>query len=228
MKYEDLKKSSVKELVEAHDAQDRYTSYGTAHYLDELRHREILKAVNVAGSGIFRSLSFIARCTGLVSMYFLKKWRHESYGAGTIEAPPEEYGESFQEDLEQGSARSIEGLLDAHEIRVRELMTRVRLIEEALRTLAEHPSISTYELGVTFKDIVESMGIDEASDVPLTLVDGMDSDVKCPKCKRRAITTDYPLRPMPKDPSNAEIVTTAFGQMYCEHCDNTYPWGYSD
>lgn len=57
MKYKDLKSASEDELIEAHDEKDRYTTYGTAYYVDELRHREQMAVLKE----IARHLEIIAK-----------------------------------------------------------------------------------------------------------------------------------------------------------------------
>ena len=42
----------------------------------------------------------------------------------------------------------------------------------------------------------------------------------------KAIKQTYPLRPMPAAPENGEDVTDALGQVFCESCNQTYPWEY--
>ena len=61
---------------------------------------------------------------------------------------------------------------------------------------------------------------------PLELVEveHKHDPVLCPKCKKKARKTDYPVKPMPPDPPpNA---TLYLGQAYCEEHDDTFPWCY--
>ena len=57
-------------------------------------------------------------------------------------------------------------------------------------------------------------------------VEHKDDPVLCPKCGKKAQKTDYPFKPMPPDPPNAENMTLYLGQAYCEECDDTFPWCY--
>ncbi len=60
----------------------------------------------------------------------------------------------------------------------------------------------------------------------LVIVERREGDVVCPKFGEKAIKQNYPSRPMPAVPKNAENVTGALGQVYCASCDQTYFWGY--
>ena len=60
----------------------------------------------------------------------------------------------------------------------------------------------------------------------LVVVDCVDDPAPCPKCGGKAIKQTYPLRPMPAAPENGEDVTDALGQVFCESCNQTYPWEY--
>ena len=57
-------------------------------------------------------------------------------------------------------------------------------------------------------------------------VEHKDDPVICPKCEKKARKTDYPFKPMPPDPRNAENMTLYLGQAYCEEHDDTFPWCY--
>ncbi len=46
-KYEELTSLTKEELIERHDCGVRYVQVGIGHYLEELRHREILEALEV-------------------------------------------------------------------------------------------------------------------------------------------------------------------------------------
>ena len=70
MKYEDLNSTSVEELIEAHDAKDHYTTYGTAYYLDELRHREQMAVLNE-----------MARHIEIMAMHSLYQWERQVRGS---------------------------------------------------------------------------------------------------------------------------------------------------
>ncbi|MDE0127887.1 MAG: hypothetical protein OXN97_25245 [Bryobacterales bacterium] len=52
MKYQDLRSATSEELVDHHDAKDRHTVYGTAYYLDELRHREKMAVLHKIASSL--------------------------------------------------------------------------------------------------------------------------------------------------------------------------------
>ena len=65
----------------------------------------------------------------------------------------------------------------------------------------------------------------KSQDHPVS-VEHRDDEVPCPKCGGKAIKQDYPLRPMPTAPENGEDVTDALGQVFCESCNQTYPWEY--
>ena len=56
-----------------------------------------------------------------------------------------------------------------------------------------------------------------------TPVERRDSDVTCPKCGGETIKDDYPLRPMPDVPGSTN---GALGRVFCERCNDTYPWSY--
>ena len=80
MKYEDLKSASVGELIEAHDAKDRHTVYGTAYYLDELRHREKMAV-----------LREMARHIEIMAMHSLDQWERHALGSEPHEEPLKSY-----------------------------------------------------------------------------------------------------------------------------------------
>ena len=80
MKYEDLKSASEEELIEAHDAKDRYTTYGTAYYLDELRHREQMAV-----------LKEMARHLEIIAMHSLYQWERQAHGSEPREEPLKSY-----------------------------------------------------------------------------------------------------------------------------------------
>ena len=58
------------------------------------------------------------------------------------------------------------------------------------------------------------------------VIDHKDDDLQCPECKGEVDKKDYPLRAIPDVPRNAENVTDALGQVYCQTCDDTFPWSY--
>ena len=61
----------------------------------------------------------------------------------------------------------------------------------------------------------------------LVVVEHKDDPVPCPKCGKKAQKADYPFKPMPPDPTNAKQMATLFiGRVYCEECDDTFPWCY--
>lgn len=88
MKYADLKKSTDEDLIKLHDAEN--TSIGKAYYLDELRHREMVRAIREI-SGVIKHAASISLSADVVANYFLARWKVESYGRGIIQKPPAEY-----------------------------------------------------------------------------------------------------------------------------------------
>ena len=58
------------------------------------------------------------------------------------------------------------------------------------------------------------------------VVDYVDDPAPCPKCGKKTIKQNSPLRPMPTTPKNGEDVSDALGQVFCESCNETYPWEY--
>ena len=63
--------------------------------------------------------------------------------------------------------------------------------------------------------------------VELVVVEHEHDPVLCPKCGKKAQKMDYPVKPMPPEPPNAENMATVYlGQAYCEECDDTFPWRY--
>lgn len=85
--YEELTKLSREELVKRHDVRAQHTQVGTAHYEDELRHRD---QMGLLGK-IAEHTSSMARCLDIIAMYFLARWKRESKGLGIIESPPNGY-----------------------------------------------------------------------------------------------------------------------------------------
>lgn len=90
MKYRDLKEYSDRELAELHDALDKHTQHGTSYYLEELRHREVMRGLNSI-AGVVEHVAHISLCADIVANYFLAKWKVESRGLGVMEEPPETY-----------------------------------------------------------------------------------------------------------------------------------------
>lgn len=90
MKYKDLKQASDRELAELHDAVEGSTMHGTSYYLDELRHREIIRALHSI-AGVVEHAAHVSLCADVVANYYLARWKHESQGVGIIEEPPREY-----------------------------------------------------------------------------------------------------------------------------------------
>ena len=90
MKYKDLKQATDRELAELHDAEEVNTIHGTSYYLDELRHRETMRALHSI-AGVVEHVAHISLCADIVANYFLARWKIESQGAGVIEDPPEAY-----------------------------------------------------------------------------------------------------------------------------------------
>lgn len=88
MKYKDLKNTTDEQLVELHDAEP--TSIGRAYFLDEIRHRELMRALHSI-SGVVEHVASISLSADVAANYILAKWKRESYGAGGLEQPPNEY-----------------------------------------------------------------------------------------------------------------------------------------
>ncbi len=53
-----------------------------------------------------------------------------------------------------------------------------------------------------------------------------DSGLLCPNCTEKMVEIDYPSRPMPNVPQNAENVSGALGKAYCQSCDKAHSWEY--
>lgn len=90
MKYEDLKQATDRELAERHDALEGTIYHGTSYYLDELRHREVIRALHSI-AGVVEHVAHVSLCADVIANYYLARWKTESYGVGLIEEPPKEY-----------------------------------------------------------------------------------------------------------------------------------------
>lgn len=88
--YEKLRKMTDEELAEAHDIVARTSEGGATFYLQELRHRETMRALHGIGS-VVEHVASISLSASVVANYFLARWKVESDGPGVIEPPPKSY-----------------------------------------------------------------------------------------------------------------------------------------
>ena len=95
MKYQDLRSASAEELIDHHDAKDKHTVYGTAYYLDELRHREKMTVLHEIASSL-----------SVLEDYIVWKWCRE---AVNLDVEPKDR----LKHMEKLKQKSLKGLVAA-------------------------------------------------------------------------------------------------------------------
>lgn len=58
----------------------------------------------------------------------------------------------------------------------------------------------------------------------LIWVEGVDSEVPCPRCETPMRKLNHPTKPMPGDPSNGTLLKAELGRANCDTCQEGHPW----
>ena len=89
MNYKDLKNATDEELAKLHDERDAGAWGDAKYFLEELRHREIMRVLHSI-AGVVEHVAHMSLCADIVANHDLAKWKNE-HSLGHAEKPPHEY-----------------------------------------------------------------------------------------------------------------------------------------
>ncbi len=94
--YKELESLSKDELIKRHDKGINYVQVGIAHYLAELRHRDLYDGIRSLAGDVSQGTDRIAsidRSLGIIAAYILARWDVD-HKTGLITEPPPSMNES--------------------------------------------------------------------------------------------------------------------------------------